>query len=142
MRKSKFAAEKINAILGEADRDGVVRVANRYGISRQTIYVWRKRFGQQSGRLRLPPINSSLNQQLGEPVATDLQHFCAAHYGAPAINIIREAVKLFIRDQLARDPEVKKRFDRLREELTEKSLATRESDPPSSTDGIRPTRRT
>src|SRR6266540_914521 len=90
MRKSKFTDEQIMAILGEAERDGVVPVADRYGVSKQVIYVWRKRFGLRSEPPRRPQIDA-LKQQLGEPVATDLEDFSAAHYGAPAINVIREA---------------------------------------------------
>jgi putative transposase len=33
------------AILREADREPVVAVAKRHGLSEQTIYTWRKRFG-------------------------------------------------------------------------------------------------
>jgi putative transposase len=33
------------AIMREADREPVAVVAKRHGISEQTIYVWRKRFG-------------------------------------------------------------------------------------------------
>jgi len=33
------------AIIREADRDPVAAVAKRNGISEQTIYTWRKRFG-------------------------------------------------------------------------------------------------
>jgi transposase-like protein len=32
----------------EADRDPVAAVAKRHGISEQTIYTWRKRFGDRS----------------------------------------------------------------------------------------------
>ena len=32
-------------IMREADREPVAVVAKRHGISEQTIYVWRKRFG-------------------------------------------------------------------------------------------------
>ena len=45
MRKSKFSDEKMVAILREADRDPIAAVAKRHGISEQTIYTWRKRFG-------------------------------------------------------------------------------------------------
>lgn len=45
MRKSRFTDEKIVAILREADRDPVTVVAKRHGISEQSIYTWRKRFG-------------------------------------------------------------------------------------------------
>ena len=33
------------AIIREADRDAVPAVAKRHGLSEQTIYTWRKRFG-------------------------------------------------------------------------------------------------
>jgi putative transposase len=33
------------AILREADREPVATVAKKHGISEQTVYVWRKRFG-------------------------------------------------------------------------------------------------
>ena len=45
MRKGRFSEEKMVAIIREADRDPVAAVAKRYGISEQTIYTWRKRFG-------------------------------------------------------------------------------------------------
>jgi len=45
MRQSRFSEEKMVAILREADREPVSPVAKRHGISEQTIYSWRKRFG-------------------------------------------------------------------------------------------------
>lgn len=54
--------------------------------------------------------------RLGNPIQDDLADFCEAHYGAPQINIIRRAVKAFIKDRLAAEPELKERYEAARKE--------------------------
>lgn len=71
MRKSKFSEEQMVRIIRETDRSPVEDVAKRHGISAQTIYIWKRRFGTMTGdearRLRgLEQENGKLKKMLAD----------------------------------------------------------------------------
>jgi putative transposase len=48
MKKSRYSDEKIVRTLREADKAPIAEVAKRPGVSEQSIYGWRKRFGEMT----------------------------------------------------------------------------------------------
>ncbi len=84
MRKSRFTEEQKVKMLREADKTSVAAVAKKHGISAETIYKWRRKFGgmdvadakklkrleQENARLKKLLAESMLDQAILKEVAS------------------------------------------------------------------------
>jgi putative transposase len=71
MRKSKFTEEQMVRIVRETDKATVTDVAKKYGISDQTLYIWKRRLGgvdaDDAKRLRALEVeNGKLRRMLAD----------------------------------------------------------------------------
>jgi putative transposase len=71
MKKSRYTEAQMVQMLREADKTSVAEVSKKHGVSEQTLYVWRRRFGSmdvdEAKRLKaLEAENARLKKMLAE----------------------------------------------------------------------------
>ena len=63
MKRMRYSDEQIVRILRETDKDTIVEVARRYGVSEASIYAWRKKFGTMQTDFVLDALDQALYQR-------------------------------------------------------------------------------
>ncbi len=71
MKKPKFSDPKVVEIVRESRAQGVAATARKHGVSEQTLYLWRRKFGGMEGTQvlelkRLSQENGRLKKLLAE----------------------------------------------------------------------------
>jgi transposase-like protein len=71
MKKARFTDEQMVLIVQESDATSVAEAARKYGVTAQTVYSWRRRFGgmeksQVTDYKRLEQENARLKKILAE----------------------------------------------------------------------------
>ena len=71
MKKNRFSEEQIVTIVRESHAQGVAETARKHGISEQTVYLWRRRYGdmdksQVAALKKLQHENARLKKLLAE----------------------------------------------------------------------------
>jgi len=69
------------------------------------------------------PRKTGSRAALGREIDELLADFCAANYGAYAVNVVREAVRDHIARRLAEEPDLRERFESAKQQRAEQKTS-------------------